>query len=169
MDKCPKNIISDVEKNLKNPRQAARGVQAGIEVAFKRLKQVYRSVSNRINASSSGKKKKVVVASKEVSNLNAFDVLNSAEKDDDLGTNGGHSKSVGKGPKSDAFSSEHGFFYVASSRSNKIERQVIDEKLTLVDDDGNSLPKVVFTENVDSGNEVEDVVDDHAVLVALHV
>ncbi|GJR99459.1 zinc finger, CCHC-type containing protein [Tanacetum coccineum] len=91
-----------------------------------------------INASSSGKKKKVVVASKEVSNLNAFDVLNSAKKDDDLGTNGGHSKSVGKGPKSDAFLSEHGFFYVASSS----------------------------TKNVDCGSEVEDVVDDHAIFKA---
>ncbi|GKA06995.1 zinc knuckle CX2CX4HX4C containing protein [Tanacetum coccineum] len=28
-DECPKNIVSDVVKNLKTPRQAARGVQVG--------------------------------------------------------------------------------------------------------------------------------------------
>nr|GFA16128.1 hypothetical protein [Tanacetum cinerariifolium] len=49
---------------------------------------------------------------------------------------------------------------------NKIERQIIDEKLTLVDDDGKPLPKVFSTANVDSDSEVKDVVDDHAVFMA---
>ncbi|GKA03852.1 hypothetical protein Tco_0676633 [Tanacetum coccineum] len=81
------------------------------------------------------------------------------EKDDDLGTNGRHSKSTGKGPDYDMFPSEHIYFNVASSstsitpvveRINKIERQIIDEKLTLLDNDGKPLPNVVSTENVDS-------------------
>ncbi|GJR57357.1 hypothetical protein Tco_1499519 [Tanacetum coccineum] len=53
------NIVSDVEKNWKNPRQAARGVQVGPNVAFKLVKQVYRLIS------SSDKKKEAAVASKE--------------------------------------------------------------------------------------------------------
>ncbi|GKC35796.1 hypothetical protein Tco_1048180, partial [Tanacetum coccineum] len=40
------------------------------------------------------------------------------------------------------------------------------EKLTLVDDGGNPLPKVVSTKNVDSDSEVEYVVDDPAVFMA---
>ncbi|GJS06369.1 putative reverse transcriptase domain-containing protein [Tanacetum coccineum] len=102
LNECLKSIISDVEKNLKNPRQAARDA----------------------------------IASKEVSNSNPFDVLNSVEKDNDL-----------------------------VERIDKIERQIIDGKLTLVDDDENPLPKVVSTENADSDSEVEDVVDDHVVFM----
>ncbi|GKD14273.1 hypothetical protein Tco_1198680 [Tanacetum coccineum] len=41
----------------------------------------------------------------------------------------------------------------------------IDGKLTLVDDDGKPIPKVVYTVNEDSDSEVEDVVDDHAVFM----
>ncbi|GJX61804.1 retrotransposon protein, putative, ty1-copia subclass [Tanacetum coccineum] len=91
LDECPKNIVSDVEKNLKNPRQAARGVQ------------------------------QVAVASKEVSNSNPFDMHNLVEKDDNF------------------------------------ERQIIDGKFTLVDDDRKPLSKVVSKENVDSDSEVKDV------------
>nr|GEV53985.1 retrovirus-related Pol polyprotein from transposon TNT 1-94 [Tanacetum cinerariifolium] len=140
LDECPKNIVSDVEKNLKNLRQAARDVQLV---------------------------KKLVVQT--------HDVLNLVEKDDDLGTNGGHSKSAGKGPNSDVFPPKHGFFNVASNSTNttfiveiinKIERQIIDGKLTLMDDDRKPLTKVVSTKNVDSDNKVEDMVDDHAVFTA---
>nr|GEZ87186.1 zinc finger, CCHC-type [Tanacetum cinerariifolium] len=52
LDECPKNYVSDME-NFKNPRQATRGVDVGTKVAFKALKQVYRPISNRNNASSS--------------------------------------------------------------------------------------------------------------------
>nr|GEU96133.1 hypothetical protein [Tanacetum cinerariifolium] len=85
LDDFPNNIVSDVEKNLKNPKQAARGVQVGRKVDFKPLKQVYRPVSNRNNDSSSVKKKQVVVASNEVSHSNQFDVFNLVEKDNELG------------------------------------------------------------------------------------
>ncbi|GKC60396.1 hypothetical protein Tco_1087994 [Tanacetum coccineum] len=44
--------------------------------------------------------------------------------------------------------------------------KILDGKLTLVDDDGKSLPKVVSTANVDSDSEMEDVVNDHAVFMA---
>ncbi|GKE88844.1 hypothetical protein Tco_1566319, partial [Tanacetum coccineum] len=173
LDECPKHIISNVEKNLKNLRQAATCVQVGPKVAFKPIKQIYRPASNRNNASSTGKKKPTAIASKEVSNSNPFDVLNSVEKDDNLGTNEGHSKSAGKGPNSDMYLSDHRFLNVASNsttpiveRIDEIERQIIDGKITLVDDDGKPLPKVVSTTIVYSDSEVEDVIDDHAVFMA---
>ncbi|GJZ38071.1 reverse transcriptase domain-containing protein, partial [Tanacetum coccineum] len=51
-------------------------------------------------------------------------------------------------------------------RIDKLERQIIDGKLTLVDDDGNLLRKVVSMANVYSGSEVEDVVNEHAGFMA---
>ncbi|GJV35453.1 hypothetical protein Tco_1407930 [Tanacetum coccineum] len=82
-NECPKNIVSDVEKNLKNPIHAAKGVHVG-------------------------------------------------------------TKSDGKAPNCDVFPTEYGFFDVASSstcttpiveRIDKIEKQIIDGKVTLVDGD----------------------------------
>ncbi|GJW57922.1 hypothetical protein Tco_0104653 [Tanacetum coccineum] len=51
-------------------------------------------VSNKNGASSSGKKKQDEVSRQEVRNSNPFDVLNSIENDDNLGTNGEISKSL---------------------------------------------------------------------------
>ncbi|GKA96640.1 hypothetical protein Tco_0818735 [Tanacetum coccineum] len=51
-------------------------------------KQVYRPVSKRHNANTSGDKKKDVEPTKVVSNSNPFDVLNLVENDVNLGTNG---------------------------------------------------------------------------------
>nr|GEV25253.1 hypothetical protein [Tanacetum cinerariifolium] len=56
-------------------------------------------------------------------------------------------------------------FSVVENDDN-MERQIINGKLTLVDDDGKPKPKVVYTVNEDSDSEVEDVVDDHAVFMA---
>ncbi|GKB46734.1 hypothetical protein Tco_0897487 [Tanacetum coccineum] len=124
-------------------------------VGFKAVKQVYRLVSYRNNASTSGKKKQVAVSSKEVSGSNPFDAFNSVEIEDDLGTNGGNSKLVEKGPNFGVSPSNHEFFNMGSSK-----------KLTLVDDVGKPLPKVVSMKNADSDREVEDVIDDHAVFMA---
>ncbi|GKC50179.1 hypothetical protein Tco_1072924, partial [Tanacetum coccineum] len=55
---CPKNIGSDVAKNLNNSSQAPRGVLVGHKFGFKPVKQVYRHVS---------KKKKDVESRREVS------------------------------------------------------------------------------------------------------
>ncbi|GJW66963.1 hypothetical protein Tco_0121387 [Tanacetum coccineum] len=86
------------------------------------------------------------------------------------------SKSTGKKANSDEFPSDHGVFNVASSntsttmiveRFDKLEKQIIEGKLTLVEDDEKPLPKVVSTDNADSDSEVEDVVDDHAGFMAL--
>ncbi|GKB01412.1 hypothetical protein Tco_0829456, partial [Tanacetum coccineum] len=44
---CPKNIGSDVAKNLNNSSQAPRGVLVGHKFGFKPVKQVYRHVSKK--------------------------------------------------------------------------------------------------------------------------
>ncbi|GKD45729.1 retrotransposon protein, putative, ty1-copia subclass [Tanacetum coccineum] len=96
LDDCPKNIDADVTKNLKKPSQAPRGVSISPNVGFKPAKQVYRPVSKKTNASTSGNKKKDVDPTKEVSNSYPFDVLYSIENDVGLGTNGGTSNMASK-------------------------------------------------------------------------
>ncbi|GJU73276.1 hypothetical protein Tco_1264681, partial [Tanacetum coccineum] len=93
LNECPKKIVS----NVNNPRQAARSVLVGPNVSFKSTKPIYRPVSNKNGASTNGKKKQVEVSRQEVINTNPFDALNSIKNDDDLGMNGGNSKSDGKG------------------------------------------------------------------------
>nr|GEZ81084.1 zinc finger, CCHC-type [Tanacetum cinerariifolium] len=121
-------------------------LRADVELKDTIMVAMPKLVGDRNNISSSGKKKQAAVASKE-----------------------GHSTSAGKGPNSDMFLSHHRFLNVATSgtsttpiveRINKIERQIIVKKLTIVDDDGKPLAKVVSTVNMDSDSEVEDVVDD---------
>ncbi|GJS31598.1 hypothetical protein Tco_0492218 [Tanacetum coccineum] len=89
----PKLVVLDVLKNLKNLRQATRGVQVVPKLRFKRTKQVYQPVSKKNGANISGKQKQAEVTRQEVSNLNLFDALNSVENDDELGMNGWNSKS----------------------------------------------------------------------------
>nr|GEW25236.1 hypothetical protein [Tanacetum cinerariifolium] len=96
LDECPKKIILDEVKNLKNPRQGIRGVHVGPNVGFKPVKQVYKPVSNKNGANTSGKKMQAEVPRKELSNSNPFDAFNFAKNNDDLGTNGGNSKSARK-------------------------------------------------------------------------
>nr|GEW27293.1 hypothetical protein [Tanacetum cinerariifolium] len=49
-----KDTCSDVAKNLKNPTQAYRGGPVGPMIGFKPVKQVYRPVSKKNNANTSG-------------------------------------------------------------------------------------------------------------------
>nr|GEX51096.1 hypothetical protein [Tanacetum cinerariifolium]GEX51935.1 hypothetical protein [Tanacetum cinerariifolium] len=59
-DECPKNIDSDVVKNIKKPRQTPRGVMVSPKVEFKLVKQVYRQVSKNNTVNTRGNKKKDV-------------------------------------------------------------------------------------------------------------
>ncbi|GJZ70383.1 hypothetical protein Tco_0633933 [Tanacetum coccineum] len=122
LDVCPKKIVSDVMKNLNDPRQASRGVP------------------------------QVEVSREEVSNSNPFDALNSIENDDVLGTNGGKSSSGGKGVASSSISTTP----VAEGLLN-LQYNLREGKFILVDDDGKPLSKVVYTVNVDSDGEVEEL------------
>nr|GEY14587.1 hypothetical protein [Tanacetum cinerariifolium] len=148
-DECPKNIGSDVVKNLKKPSQVPRGVLIIYKVRFKPVKQVYRPLSKNKNVNTSGNKKKDVESVKEFSNPNPFDMLNSVENDVDLGTNGGTSNLASK----EANSSRSSFWNVRSStistnpiaeKVDKLEKIIIDEKITLVDDEGKPLKKMDY-------------------------
>ncbi|GJT55446.1 retrotransposon protein, putative, ty1-copia subclass [Tanacetum coccineum] len=134
-DECPKNIGSDVAKNLKKPSQASRGVPVGLKARFQPVKQVNRPISKNKNANTSGNKKKDAESRKEVINPNPFDVLNSVENDVDLGTNGGTSNLASK----------------------ELEKLLIDGKITLVDDEGKPLEKVDYPGDHDSEDEIESV------------
>ncbi|GKB51304.1 hypothetical protein Tco_0902057 [Tanacetum coccineum] len=161
-DECQKNIGSGVAKNLKKHSQAPRGVPLGLKVGFKPAKQVYRPVSKKHNANTSENKKKDVEPKKEVSNLILFKVLNSVKNDVDLGTNGGTSNLASK----KANSSGSSFWNVRSSSTSttpvvekidKIERLIIDKKVTLVNDEGKPLEKVDSSGDYDSEDEVKSV------------
>ncbi|GKE58950.1 retrovirus-related pol polyprotein from transposon TNT 1-94 [Tanacetum coccineum] len=121
-DECPKNKDSDVVKNMKKPSQTHRGVPVGHKTDAK--------------------------PTIEVSNSNPFDVLNSVENDVDLGTNGGTSNLASK----KANSSGSSFWNVESSSTSttpivekidKMERFIIDGKVTLVDDEGKLLTREI--------------------------
>ncbi|GJT23068.1 putative ribonuclease H-like domain-containing protein [Tanacetum coccineum] len=109
----------------------------------------------------SGKKKQDAVPKQEVSNSNPFDALNSIENNDDLGTNGGNSKSVRKGSLNVAHGSSSNIPVI--DKINKLEHQILDGKLMFVDDDGNPI---VPTGNVDSESEVEVVFSETENLMA---
>ncbi|GKA53485.1 beta-caryophyllene synthase [Tanacetum coccineum] len=102
VDECPKNIGSEVVKNLKNHSQAPRGVPIG-------------SMKN-------------AEPKKEISNSNPFDLLNSVEYDVDLGTNGRTSKLASK----EANSSGSSFWNVGSSSDHDSEDEVelVDNEMT---------------------------------------
>nr|GEY40125.1 hypothetical protein [Tanacetum cinerariifolium] len=161
LNECPKKIVSNMVKNMNNPRQTTRGVLVGQKVSFKSTKQIYRPISNKNDASTSGKKKQTEVSRQEVSNSNPFDAFNWVKNDDDLGTNGGISESAGKGSVNVAHGSSSNTPII--DKIDKLERQMLDGKLIFMDDDGNSL---VLTGNVGSKSKVEVVFDETANLRA---
>nr|GEV63978.1 hypothetical protein [Tanacetum cinerariifolium] len=140
-----------VEYEWKHPRCACLG--------FKPVKQVYRHVSKKNNAKTSGNKKKNMDPTIEVSNLNPFDVLNSIKYVVDLGRNGGTSNLASK----KANSSGSSFWNVESSSTSttlivekidKMKRLIIEGKVTLVDNEGKPLTKVDSSNDYDSEDKV---------------
>ncbi|GJW57921.1 hypothetical protein Tco_0104652 [Tanacetum coccineum] len=101
-----------------------------------------------------------LIQRQEVKNSNPFDALNSIQKDDDLGTNGGISKSDEKGSLNVAHGSSSNTII---DKIEKLECQMLDGKLMFMDDDGNPL---VPTSNMDNESEVEVVFDETANLMA---
>ncbi|GKA09988.1 hypothetical protein Tco_0689421, partial [Tanacetum coccineum] len=99
-----------------------------------------------------------------VSNSNPFDVLNSVDNDGEFGTNGGTNNLV----NNEAISSGSSFMNIDNdgefasntligAKIDKIERQIGEGKLRLLDNDGNPL---VPTGIVKSDSEVEVVLDE---------
>nr|GEW75217.1 hypothetical protein [Tanacetum cinerariifolium] len=114
----------------------------------------------------SGIKKKGVEPTIEVSNSNLFDVLNSVDNDGEFGTNRGANNLI----NNEATSSGSSFMNIDNdgecasntpigAKIDKIERQIGEVKLRLLDNDGNPL---VPTGIVKSDSEVELVFDETA-------
>nr|GEW72620.1 hypothetical protein [Tanacetum cinerariifolium] len=142
-----------------NHSQALRGVPVGPNVIFQ---QVYRPVFKKNNADTSGNKKNDVESRKEVCNLNQFDVLNLVENNVYFGTNEMTSNLASK----EANSSGSSFCNVGSSSTStihiaekidKFEKLIVDEKLTLVDDEGKPMKNVDYSGDHDSEDEVEPI------------
>ncbi|GJV77858.1 hypothetical protein Tco_1509442 [Tanacetum coccineum] len=113
-----------------------------------------------------GNKKKGVEPTIKVSNLNSFDVLNSVDNDGEFGTSRGTNNLV----NNEATSSGSSFMNIDNdgecasntpigAKIDKIERQIGEGKLRLLDNDGNPL---VPTGIVESDSEVELVFDETA-------
>ncbi|GKD39242.1 retrotransposon protein, putative, unclassified [Tanacetum coccineum] len=161
-EECPKNIGAGETKNLKKPSQTPIGVPIGQKVGFKSAEQVYQPVSKKPNVNTNGPKKKNMELTKEVSKSNLFDVLTSVENDVDFGTNEGTSNLASQ----EANSSGSLFWNVISNslsttliieKIDKIEKLIIDGKVTLVDDEGKPLEKVESLGDYDSEDEVASV------------
>ncbi|GJW12864.1 hypothetical protein Tco_1578691 [Tanacetum coccineum] len=108
---------------------------------------------------------------KDVSKSNPFDVLTLVKNDVELGTNRGTSNLA-----SQATNSSRSLFWnvVANSPSttpvikkiDKIEKLIIEGKVTLVDDDGKPLEKIASSCDYDSEDEVASIDNDMAKFMA---
>ncbi|GKB36909.1 hypothetical protein Tco_0881851 [Tanacetum coccineum] len=137
-------------------------------MAFKSQKE-YRPVTKKPNNSSSGNKKKGVEPTIEVSNSNPFDVLNSVDNDVEFGTNGGTSN-LGNNvatPSGSSFMNIDNDGEFASNtpigeKIDKIERQISEGKLKLLDNDENPLVPMGI---VESDSKMEVLYDETANLM----
>ncbi|GKD69331.1 cytokinin dehydrogenase 3-like protein [Tanacetum coccineum] len=164
-EECLKNTGVGEKKTVKKPSQTSRGVPVGPKMGFKPQKE-YQPVPKKPNANSSGNKKKSVEPTIEVSNSNPFNVLNSIYNDVEFGTNEGTTNLV----NNEATSSGSSFMNIDNDgqfasntpigeKIDKIERQIGEGKLRLLDNDGNPL---VPTGIMESDSEVKVVFDEIA-------
>ncbi|GKA03506.1 probable leucine-rich repeat receptor-like protein kinase [Tanacetum coccineum] len=153
-------------KTMKKPNQTSRGVPVGPKVGFKPHKE-YRPIPKKPNASSSGNKNKGVEPTIEISNSNAFKVLNSIDNNVELGTSEGTTNLV----NNKANSSGSSFMNVDNSSTGttpiidkirKFEDLLSSGQTIFVDDAGNPLRKVEFLGDYDSEDEVASVDNDMA-------
>nr|GEV60429.1 hypothetical protein [Tanacetum cinerariifolium] len=151
------------KKNVKKPSLTSRGVSVGLKIGFKHQKE-YRHVTKKPNASSSGNKKKGVEPTIEVSNSNPFDALNFVDNDVKFGISRGTTNLV----NNEATSSGSSFTnidndgeFAIGEKIDKIERQIREGKLRLLDNDGNLLIPTGIVKS-DSEVEVEVVFDETA-------
>ncbi|GJU76069.1 retrotransposon protein, putative, ty1-copia subclass [Tanacetum coccineum] len=133
---CPKNPglgAGAGETKKKKSSQAPKGIPVGPKMTFK-PNQEYRHVPKKHNANSSGNKNKGVDSTNKVSDSNPFEVLNSVDNDEEMGTNGG----------------------------TKFENLIMDGQAILVDEAGNPLKKAVYPGDHDSEDEAASVDNDMA-------
>nr|GEY24110.1 hypothetical protein [Tanacetum cinerariifolium] len=159
--------VAGKKKTTKKPSQNSRGVSVGPKIGFKPQKE-YRHVPKKPNANPSGNKKKGVEPTIKVSNSNLFDVLNSVDNDVKFGTNEGTTNFI----NNEAPSSRSSFMNFDNDgefasntpigeKINKIERQIYEGKLRLLDNDRNPLVPTSIMES-DTEVEVEVVFDETA-------
>ncbi|GKD84031.1 hypothetical protein Tco_1350870, partial [Tanacetum coccineum] len=119
-----------------------------------------------------GNKKKCVGPTIKVSNLNPFEVLNSVDNDEELGTNGGTTNLVNNG----ATSSGSSFMNVDNSSTGttpiidkirKFEELLNSRQAILANEAGNPLKKVEFLGDYDSEDKIASVDNDMARSMAL--
>ncbi|GJY25804.1 hypothetical protein Tco_0400530 [Tanacetum coccineum] len=116
------------------------GTNVGSKVQFNHKKPIWRAVSKKNSASSSGTKKNYEVPRKVTVSTNPFDALNTIEEGDELGSNGGSSNSSKKFVQDVAVSASGSPSNTPLvTRINELESQMIDEKLVLLGDDGKPL------------------------------
>ncbi|GKA22063.1 RNA-directed DNA polymerase, eukaryota, reverse transcriptase zinc-binding domain protein [Tanacetum coccineum] len=161
-EECLKNTGAGEKKTVKKPSQTSLGVPVGPKMGFKPQKE-YRHVPKKTTSSSGGNKKNCVEPTIEVSNLNPFDVLNLVDNDMEFGTNGGTTNLVNNGATSSGSSfmnidndGEFASNTPIGEKIDKIERQIYEGKLRLLDNDGNLLVPMGI---VESDSEVEVVFD----------
>ncbi|GKB49547.1 hypothetical protein Tco_0900300 [Tanacetum coccineum] len=87
-----------------------------------------------------------------------------ARVDDDLGTNGGNSKSARKGSLNVVHGSSSNTHIIKNI--DKLERRILDGKLAFVNDDGKPLYKFVTKSNEDSESKAEVVLNETVNLMA---
>nr|GEW16222.1 hypothetical protein [Tanacetum cinerariifolium] len=138
---CPKNTCAGEKKTGNKPSQASRGVSVGPKMAFKTQKE-YRPVTKKPNTSSSGNKKKGVEPTIETSNLENNEASSSGSSFMNIDNDEEFASNTPIGEKID-----------------KIERQIGEGKLRLLDNDGNPL---VPTGIVESDSEVKVVFNETA-------
>ncbi|GKE21069.1 putative reverse transcriptase domain-containing protein, partial [Tanacetum coccineum] len=140
-EECPKNIGAGETKNLKKPSQTPKGFSIGQKMGFK-PKQVYQPVSKKHTANTSENKNKNVKPTKEVSKSNPFDVLTLVKNDVELVTT------------------------LVIEKIDKIEKLIIDGKVTLVNNEGKPLEKVDYSGDYDSEDEVASIDNEMASFLA---
>nr|GEW81099.1 hypothetical protein [Tanacetum cinerariifolium] len=131
-------------------------------------KQVYQPISKKSGASSSSIEKQAGLTRQDASNSNMFDALNMVKNNDVLGTNGGNSKFTGKGVNNNEVSMHETSPVVfggptntpLAERINDLERQMLDGKLVLVDNDRKLIKKVDDLVNGNSDSEMDEVFDE---------
>nr|GEV22202.1 hypothetical protein [Tanacetum cinerariifolium] len=129
----PKNIGVGEKKTVKKPSQTSRGVSVGLKLAFKPQKE-YRPVTRKPNVSSSGNKNKGVEPTIEATSSGSL--FMNIDNDEEFDSN----TPIG-------------------DKIDKIERQIYNGKLRLLDNDGNPLVLTVIAE---SDSEVKVVFDETA-------
>ncbi|GJW15582.1 ribonuclease H-like domain, reverse transcriptase, RNA-dependent DNA polymerase [Tanacetum coccineum] len=166
---CPKNPglgAGAGEMKKKKSSQALKGITVGPKMAFKPNLE-YRHIPKKHNANSSGNKKKGVNSTTKVSDSNPFEVLNSVDNDEEMGTN----RETSNLDKNGANSSGSSFWNVKNNGTSttpimdkieKFENLIIDGQAILVDEAGNPLKKAVYSGDHESEDEVASVDNDMA-------